>query len=183
MATTRLFTVQDLEHMESDEAERFEVIAGMLREVEPMGGLHGEIGVRLIVPLGSWVLSRKLGEVYTESTHFIVLRDPDVVLMPDVAFVRADRLPPESVREGFMPLAPDLAVEVLSPSNRAAAMNEKIGLYHRGGVRLVWVVQPRRRAVTVHVPGREPWTLHEFDTLDGGDVLPGFRLSVADIFP
>ncbi len=182
MATTRLITVQEMERMDSEEAERYELIAGSLREVEGMGGRHGEIGVQLIIPLGTWVLGRGLGRVYTESTHFIILRDPDVVLMPDIAFVRADRLPPDDVREGFMPLAPDLAVEVLSPSNRTVAMAEKIELYQRAGVSLVWVVQPRRRAVTVHVLGRAPRTLLEFDVLEGGDVLPGFRLPVADVF-
>ncbi len=182
MVTTRLTTVEDLERMTSDEAERHELYAGVLREVEAMGGRHGEVGVRLIIPLGSWVFGRRLGEVYTEATHFIILRDPDVVLMPDVAFVRADRLPPVEEREGFMPLAPDLAVEVLSPSNRAREMAEKVELYQRGGVRLVWVVQPRRRAVTVYPLGGDPRTLHETDSLEGGEVLPGFRLPVADLF-
>lgn len=168
--------------MPADEAERYELYAGVLREVEAMGGRHGEVGVQLIIPLGSWVLGRDLGRVYTESTHFIILRDPDVVLMPDVAFVRSDRLPPAEVREGFMPLAPDLAVEILSPSNRAREMAEKVNLYHQGGVRLVWVVQPKRRAVTIHPLDGELVTLHEFDTLEGGDVLPGFRLPVADLF-
>ncbi len=182
MATTQLFTIQDLERMDSDEAERYELVAGTLREVEAMGGRHGEIGVEIIVPLAVWVRGRDLGRVYTESTHFVISRNPDVVLMPDVAFVRADRLPPEDARFGVMPLAPDLAVEILSPSNRLTEMAEKIELYHRGGVRLVWVVQPRRRSVTAHVPGRDPWTVGEFETLDGGDVLPGFRLRVADIF-
>ncbi len=182
MATTRLFTVQDLERMDSDEAERYEVYAGILREVEPAGARHGEVGVQIIIPLGTWVLGRGLGRVYTELTHFVFQRDPDIVLMPDVSFVRTDRLPPEDKREGVMHLAPDLTVEILSPSNRPGEMAEKVELYLRSGVRLVWVVQPRQRTVTIHVPGREPWTLHEFDTLDGGEVLPGFRMSIADIF-
>lgn len=182
MATTRLFTLGDLERMDPEEAERYEVFGGMLRQVEVMGGRHGEIEVQIIIPLGSWVLARDLGRVYTGLTHFVILRDPDVVLMPDVAFVRADRLPPEEERFGVMRLAPDLAVEVLSPSNRVTEMAEKVALYHRGGVRLVWVVDPRRRAVSVHVLGREPRTVGEFETLDGGDVSPGFRLAVGDIF-
>ena len=182
MVTTRLSTVEDLARMTSDEAERHELYAGVLREVEVMGGRHGEIGFELIGPLYLYLRTNPFGRVYTEATHFIILRDPDVVLMPDVAFVRADRLPPVEEREGFMPLAPDLAVEVLSPSNRAREMAEKVELYQRGGVRLVWVVQPRRRAVTVYPLGSDPRTLHETDSLDGGDVLPGFRLPVADLF-
>jgi Uma2 family endonuclease len=110
------------------------------------------------------------------------MRDPDVVLMPDVSFVRADRLPQHEAREGVMPLAPDLAVEILSPSNRAREMAQKVELYQRAGVRLVWMVQPRRRAVTVYPLGAEQHTLDETETLDGGDVLPGFQMSVADLF-
>ena len=147
-----------------------------------MGGRHGEIGVEFVGPLYMYLQTSPIGRIYTEGTHFIVLREPDVILMPDVAFVRSDRLPPEELREGFMPLAPDLAVEVLSPSNRTGEMAEQVELYLRGGARLVWVVQPRRRVVTVHAPGREAITLHEGDTLDGGEVLPGFTLPVADIF-
>ena len=168
--------------MAADEAGRFELYEGQLREVEPMGGRHGEIGVEFVGPLYMYLKANPIGRIYTEGTHFIVLREPDVILMPDVAFVRADRLPPEGLREGFMPLAPDLAVEVLSPSNRTGEMAEKVELYVRGGVRLVWVVQPRRRLVTAHAPGQEPRTLDEFDTLEGGEVLPGFRLPVANIF-
>ncbi len=182
MATTRLFTLRDLEQMDTEEAERYEVFRGMLCEVEVMGGRHVEIEVEINVPLSIWVRAHGLGRIYTESTHFVILRDPDVVLMPDVAFVQADRLPPEEERFGVMRLAPDLAVEVFSPSNRLMEMAEKVALYHRGGVRLVWVVDPRRRAVTVHVSEREPSTLSEAETLDGGDVLPGFRLAVGDIF-
>lgn len=182
MATTRLFTLHDLERMDPDEAERYELIGGTLYEVEPMGGRHGEIQIEILGPLYVHLRELRSGRLYTESTHFVVLRDPDVVLMPDIAFVRADRLPPEHQREGIMPLAPDLAVEVLSPSNRPAEMAEKIALYQRGGVRLVWVVRPRPRAVAVHPLGREPYTLHEGDVLDGGDVLPGFTVLVADLF-
>jgi Uma2 family endonuclease len=182
MVATRLYTVQDLERMTSDEAERYELYAGVLREVEAMGGWHGEIGVELIGPLYLYLRTNPIGRVYTDSTHFVLMRDPDVVLMPDVSFVSADRLPPYEAREGVMHLAPDLAVEILSPSNRAREMAEKVALYQQAGVRLIWVVQPRRRAVTVHTLGGEPRTLHETDELDGGDVLPGFRLPVADLF-
>jgi Uma2 family endonuclease len=129
-----------------------------------------------------YLRTNPVGRVYTDSTHFVLMRDPDVVLMPDVSFVRADRLPPHEAREGVMPLAPDLAVEILSPSNRARELAQKVELYQRAGVRLVWMVQPRRRAVTVYPLGAEQRTLDETGTLDGGDVLPGFQMSVADLF-
>lgn len=181
MAMTRLLTGADLERM-GDDAVRYELIAGVLRETEPKGGRHGEIQFEVHGPLYIYLRERRIGRVYTEGTHFLVLRDPDVVLMPDIAFVRNQRLPPDGARDGVMPLAPDLAIEVLSPRNRVAEMAEKIDLYQRAGVPLTWLARPRNRSVTVYVLGREPRVLNEFDSLDGGDVLPGFRLPVADLF-
>jgi len=181
MALTRLLTSEDLYQM-GDAAERFELIAGVLRETEPMGGRHGEIQFELHGPLYLYLRDRRIGRVYTEGTHFLILRDPDVVLMPDIAFVRTDRLPPDGARDGIMPLAPDLVIEVLSPSNRMTEMSEKISLYQRAGVPLIWLVHPRTRSVTVYATGRAPRILHESDTLDGEDILPGFSLPVADLF-
>ncbi|MDP9363937.1 MAG: Uma2 family endonuclease [Chloroflexota bacterium] len=108
--------------------------------------------------------------------------EPDTVVAPDVAFVRAERLPSPSERRGFSPVVPDLAVEVVSPSDRQAKVDEKVALYLAAGVPLLWVAYPRRRVVRVHRPGREPVELGEGDVLDGEDVLPGFRLPVADVF-
>lgn len=181
MAMTRLLTSADLERM-GDAAERYELIAGVLRATEPMGGRHGEIQFELHGPLYISLRERRIGRVYTEGTHFLVPRDPDVVSMPDIAFVRAERLPPDGARDGMMPLAPDLVIEVFTPSNRVTEMAEKIGLYQQAGVPLIWLVRPRNRSVEVYVLGPEPRVLDAFDSLDGGDVLPGFRLPVAEIF-
>ncbi len=181
MATTRLLTAEDLEAMGS-EYERYELYDGVLRETERMGGRHGEVQIEISGPLHAHVRANRLGRVYPSDTHFILSRDPDKVVIPDVAFVRADRLPPEDVREGFMPVAPDLAVEVVSPSNRMVEILEKIALYEQAGVPLIWLVQPRARAITVYASGRAPYTLRDGDILDGEDVIPGFRLPVAGIF-
>ena len=105
-----------------------------------------------------------------------------MIVIPDLAFVRADRVPPEDERWHIAPFAPDLAVEVISPNDRYVEVMEKVERYARAGVPLVWLVDPRRRVVEVHALGQPPLTLHESDTLDGGDVLPGFALLVADIF-
>ncbi len=178
---TRLLTAEDLEAMGS-EIKLLELYDGVVRETERMGGRHGEVQLEISSPLHAHVRAHRLGRVYPSDAHFILFRDPDTVVMPDVAFVRSDRLPPESVRVRFMPLAPDFAVEVLSPTNRIGEIREKIALYQRAGVSLVWLVQPRARTVTVYAAGQEPRTLREGDVLDGGDVIPGFRLPVADIF-
>lgn len=181
MATTRVYTAEDLEAMGSA-YELYELYDGVLTETEKMGGRHGEFQVEISSPLNVHVRANRLGRVYPSDTHFILARNPDRVVMPDVAFVRADRLPTEEARERFMPLAPDLAVEVVSPSDRMVDVLAKIALYQQAGVQLIWLVQPRAQAVTVYALGREPRTLREGETLDGGDVVPGFRLPVANIF-
>jgi Uma2 family endonuclease len=147
-----------------------------------MGGRHGEFGGQVFWRVGAYAFEHRLGYVYTSDTRFILFQDPYTVRMPDVAFVRAERLPPEPERVGPMPIAPDLVVEVVSPNDLFEEVNEKIEVYQRAGVPLLWLVEPRRRSVTVYEIGHEPKTLPESDTLDGGDVLPGFRLPVADIF-
>ncbi|MGH2534514.1 MAG: Uma2 family endonuclease [Thermomicrobiales bacterium] len=174
-------TVEDLEALGPD-YRWFELIDGVLHERGSMGGRHGEIGFDLGLHVGIFVTEHRLGRLYTSDTRFILSRDPYTVRMPDVAFVRTDRLPPEHERIGPMPLAPDLVVEVVSPDDRFEEVTQKIELYQRAGVPLLWLVEPRRTTVTVYATGHEPRTLTAVDTLDGGDVLPGFRLPVAAIF-
>jgi len=181
MVATRHLTAEDVERMGSA-GERMELIDGVLREKEGVSLRHGEIELEISGPLRAHVKRHGLGRVYPSDTQFIVLRDPDKILIPDVAFVRADRLPPESERWRIAPFAPDLAVEVMSPHDSYEEVAEKVELYRRAGVPLLWLVQPRRRAVEVHPLGRESRLLREGDVLDGGDVIPEFRLPVADIF-
>ena len=102
--------------------------------------------------------------------------------MPDVAFVRADRLPPLEELDGFVPFPPDLAVEVVSPTDRFVEVAEKVAADLDGGVQLVWVIEPRRQTVTVHAADRSVRVLGTQDTLDGGDILPDFRVEVAEKF-
>lgn len=181
MVTPRPTTVSDIERMGAD-GQRQELIDGVLQEKVPVSGRHGEIEFEIGGPLHAHVKRNGLGRVYPSDTQFVILRDPDVIHTPDIAFVRADRLPPEDVREGIMPLAPDLVVEVISLNDRYVEVIEKVDRYRRADVALVWLVQPRRRAVEVHLLGQEPRLLRESDALDGGDLIPGFRLSVAEIF-
>ncbi len=105
------------------------------------------------------------------------------MLAPDVAFVRGDRLPPlRSDRRGFLPLAPDLAVEIISPSDRAVDVARRVHTYLDAGVPLLILVSPAPRTVALHRPGQPVQTLHEGDELDLSEVLPGFRLPIADLF-
>lgn len=181
MAATRLVTVEDLETMAPD-GNRYALYRGVLQRVTAAGGRHGEVSADLARWIGNHAVEQGLGRVYSSDTGFVLARDPDVVFMPDVAFVRADRLPAEEEREGIMPLAPDVVAEVVSPTDRWTDVEENVALYLVGGVRVVVVVDFRRRVVSTRRQGEAPEDLGEGDVSEVRDVLPGFRLPVAEVF-
>lgn len=178
MVTTALMTADELYALPDE--RRGELIRGVIQPVTPVGKPHWRITGLLDRRVGVFVEAHGLGEIGPEA-GFILFRNPDTILGPDLAFVRADRLPPLS-EEGFFEGPPDLAIEVLSPSNTPVQIADKVALYLEAGTRLVWVVDPPQRTVTVHAPGLTPRTLRVGDTLDGGDVLPGFALPLAELF-
>jgi Uma2 family endonuclease len=181
MVATSPMTIEAFELL-GEEAEDYEVLDGMLVERETMGRGHGRLGFDLGFALGLFVKPRELGEIYTSDTSFVIARDPLQILKPDISFVAKERLTPEVDEKGYVLLVPDLVVEVASPNDRPSRVRRKIERYREAGVRLIWLVQPRLRTVTVYAAGEEPRTLGEDDELDGGNVLPGFRLRLAEIF-
>lgn len=180
IATGRL-TAEDLPYVMPDE-ERCELVAGkLIREPLP-GEEHGLVAATLLIHLGQFVRDRRLGRVYAAETGFVLSRDPDTVRGPDAAYVAAERAAATVRRGPFFEGAPDLAVEVLSPGNTGGEIAAKVRDYLKAGAGAVWVVDPERRTVTVHRPGGEPETMDRERILDGGAVLPGFRLLVGEIF-
>ncbi len=179
MTSTKPYTVEDVERL-ACEGEEYELIRGELIAVSPTGRRHGRVANKTALRLTLYVEKEQAGEVYVE-TGFILHRNPDVLLGPDVSFVRAERLR-DADEDGFLPLVPDLAVEVISPSERRGKIERKIAEYRAAGVPLLLILRPRQRTVTIYEPDKPPRTLHEDDTLDGGSVLPGFTLPVRDIF-
>jgi Uma2 family endonuclease len=177
----RLMTADDLERL-PDGHMRHELVQGELRTMPPAGSEHGAIGVRLTVPLGHHVYSKRLGEVFGAETGFRITTDPDTVRAPDLAFVRQERIPASGIPKSFWPGAPDLAVEIVSPSDTHDEVEEKVKEWLDAGTSVVWVVSPKRRAVTVHRSTKEVVTLTEKDELEGGTLLPGFRCRVSEIF-
>jgi Uma2 family endonuclease len=159
---------------------RCELVRGRLVMMNPTGYDHGRVAGRLAVAIGNHVQAFGLGTFCAAETGFLLSRNPDTVRAPDAAVVRAGREP--ATGAGFFPGPPDLAVEVLSPDDRPGDVREKTAEWLDGGARSVWIVDPRKRTVTVHEPGREPLPLGEADTLRGGDVLPGFELPVRELF-
>ncbi len=159
-----------------------ELVNGEVRTSPPPGGSHGETAMNVGIVVGSYVRSHELGRVFGES-GWILTRGPDTVRAPDFAFVAAGRFPEGPVPRGYPEFGPDLAVEVLSPNDRPGEVREKIQQWLDAGVRLIWVLDPARRTVSVHRRGEPPRTLRPGDAIDGEDVVPGFSCAVVDLFP
>lgn len=180
MATTKLYTAEDLVKMGADAP--YELEMGELVEVCPSFGDASVYAVNIIAPLTSFVKRGKLGVVFGPDGGFFLTRDPDTVRAPDVAFVRRDRIPPGFDLHQFFPGAPDLAVEVLSSSNTRSEIERKMAHYFAAGTLLIWIANPPRQTVEVIRSDQTRRRLHAGDVLDGEDVVPGFRLPVAEIF-
>ncbi|MBN1284784.1 MAG: Uma2 family endonuclease [Anaerolineae bacterium] len=176
------------EYLALGEDVKAEIIEGELVAMSPTGPYHGEINVNIIRFLLPYVLKHRAGKLYTEQTAFV---EPGAeglkgALVPDVAFVCRAKLDPARDPNRPFDFPPDLAVEVLSPSDTYQQITAKIKTYLERGASLaslVWIVNPFDETVTVYTPADPPGKIHApGDALDGSDVLPGFRLPVADIF-
>lgn len=160
---------------------KYEYVKGELR-MSPAGLEHGEIGIRLASMLLNYVKTSQsqLGKVYDSSTGY---RLPNGNLRsPDVSFVRLERLPEGKSPRGFAHFAPDLAVEILSPSDSLNEINEKIAEYFDNKVSLVWIIDPENQTATVYSSPTAARLLQAEDELTGENVIPGFRCQVKELF-
>lgn len=148
----------------------------------PTGFNHGSVAMNLGGPLHAYAKAKGLGVVVSAEAGFVLSREPDTVRAPDIGFVSAGRIPPGEETVKFWEGAPDLAVEVLSPSDTVDEIEEKVDDYLAAGTALVWVVNPRRKTVTVYRPSQQPTLLSENNDLSGDEVVPGFHIPVAAIF-
>ena len=179
--SAKLITAEELLRF-PDDGKRYELIEGTLNEMSPAGTEHGLVAMNAGAILHQFVRQRKLGGVFAAETGFVLSSDPDTVRAPDVAFVAADRLPSGGLPAGYMRLAPDLVVEVVSPSDTASHLQSKVYDWLDAGCRLVWVVYPATRSVTVFRSRRDVRAVGEEDTLDGSPVFDGFNIQVRDLF-
>jgi Uma2 family endonuclease len=177
----RLYTADELLALSARDDNRYELIHGRLRIMPPAGDEHGFLAASLNARIFLHVEEHKLGYVFAAETGFYLSRNPDLVRAPDVAFVRSDRVL-EKFSGRYFPNAPDLAVEVVSPNDTLSEVQDKIQDWLTYGARLVWVVDPKTRTVTVYRPDGTANVLKAKDTLDGEDVLPGFAFPLSRLF-
>ena len=161
-----------------------ELVEGEIIEMPLPNGEHGEVLAILTIKIGQYVLEKELGRITTGDAGFVLERRPDgrdTARGPDLAFISKAKAP-APLPSSLLEYAPDLAVEVISPSNEAADIHFKIRQFLAAGTALVWIVYPETRTVEVHTQAGAT-TLEADDMLSGGDVLPGFEVPVREIFP
>jgi Uma2 family endonuclease len=164
-----------------DDGSQQELVRGEVVTMPPPGGMHGVACLRVARRIGNFVEDNNLGTVTSNDTGFITERSPDSVRGPDVAYWSKDRLP--MVPVGYIEIAPDMLVEVLSPSNTSKQIRAKLKEYFATGVWLVWVIAPEDRTLTIYRTPDEGRVLHETATVSGEDVLPEFTCRVSDLLP
>lgn len=179
---TGLLTLDEFLALAEGGDRQLELVRGEIREVAPSYEPAMTVTSNVTGLLFAHVRPRRLGRVYTDNGAFLLHEELRIVRSPDVAFVRADRLPGDGVRYGPVRLSPDLAVEVLSPSATASTLQEKVADYLETGTPLLWAVDPSTRTVTVYSADAPLLTLREGDVLTGGRVLPEFSCAVAELF-
>jgi len=175
----KLYTVAELEAM-PDDGTRRELIEGVLIELPAPKPDHNWIMALLVGFLTTHVLQKRIGKVILiagcQLSH-----DPDTLLFPDAGYFSSMRLGDHDLNE-YLLFAPDIAVEIISPSNTQEEISTKTALYLRHGAQIVWAIYPKSQLVYVYRADGTYQIVGRDGTLDGGTVLPGFSLKVSALF-
>lgn len=182
MSLETAMTIQEFWEVPERPGVRLELINGTIVEYLPFTVREGLINRHVLSALYPFVRDRRLGFVCGNGPGFVLGENPASVRVPDTSFIARDRIPTTGIPDGFWPEAPDLAVEIVSPNDRAENVHAKVGEYLAAGTRAVWVFWPSTRTVTVHHASGRVQDLGPDRHLDGGDVLPGFTVQVGDLF-
>ncbi len=177
----KLLTAEDLFQL-PDDGYRYELLDGELAKKPLRGAIYGAVLAMISSVISTHVEACGLGTVLAGSPGVILRRNPDRVRAPDVCFIAHHRLPAEGLPRGYLEVVPDLIVEVISPSDRATEVQEKIEEWLRAGAQLVWAVYPDTRSVVAYQSQAAIRVYTEADILDGEPVLPGFTCPVARLF-
>lgn len=178
--TARPMTAEDFLDM-PDDGFRYELIMGELVKMPHPGQYHAEIGSIVDGSLGPHVRGARIGKVYTEY-GYILSFGPDTVRAPDLSFISRERLDATGETQGYWRGAPDLAIEIISPTDRYGDVADKVQDWLDAGALMVVVINPRNRTVEVHRSNGDVEILTEGDTLDGAGVVPGWKIAVSEIF-
>jgi Uma2 family endonuclease len=184
MSTAELTTYTPDDLLTMPDGNRYELVDGQLVE-KNMGAESDWIAFRTTKLLAIHVDDNELGDIFGSETGYTCFAaHPRMVRKPDGSFIARGRLPGGRIPKGHIPVAPDLAIEVISPNDSYYDVDAKVHLYREAGIPLIWVINPDNRTVKVYAADRDyPIELTDADELDGGDVLPGFRCRVSEIFP
>jgi Uma2 family endonuclease len=184
MATVakKLITVEEFGRLpDPADGSQQELVRGEIVTMPSPRGRHGFCCVKVVRHVGNFVDDHNLGTVVCNDTGFILERDPDTVRGPDISFWSRERLP--SLPEEYIEIPPDLAIEVISPSDVFSQVQRRVRDFLASGVRIVWLIDPQNRTASIHRNGKPAQELNESDTLTGEDVLPGFACKVAELLP
>lgn len=179
MSSKTLLTADELEQMPDDDSVQIELDEGELIRMPPAGMDHGDCEIEIAYVLKDYVKKHDLGKVYGAETGFKL--SDDTVRAPDVAFVRKERLAAVH-RKGFGKGAPDLAVEIFSPSDSVRQLMRKVKQYFAAGCHTVWIVYPERREIQVLEATGADRLLGAGDSLEAPELLPGFSAPIQPIF-
>ena len=174
-------TAARLEKM-PDDGFLYDLFRGELLQMSPASRKHGQIAGRFYTSLVMYLIDHPVGEIFAWETGFLIETDPDTVLAPDVSFVRRERLPQIEGVEGFVPIAPDFVLEVISPSDRYSKVDEKTQAWLDAGTQVVIILDPRRAEARVYRPLAEVRILSSSETLELPDIVPGWSVPLSSIF-
>ncbi len=163
-----------------DDGNRYELVDGVLRMMSPAGSRHGRIAARLLVRIANHVEQHLLGATYAAETGFLIQQNPDTVRAPDVAFVASDRLQEYADHVGYLPLAPDLVAEVMSPNDSPSEVEAKVQTWLDAGVQVVLAVDPQNSTLRVH--RKNQTQVHSDGFVDLSEVLCDLELDVVELF-
>lgn len=181
MSTVESPPISAEELLRMPDGDRYELVDGELQELD-MGAISSWVGTQAVTRICSYVEEHSLGWVFSSDAGYCIYEDPNQVRRPDASYIARSRL--EELPEGYLRVAPDLVVKVVSPNDLYYEVERKVDEYLEAGVRMVWVINPELRTVRVFRKSESgPVDRHAGDELSGEDVLPGFTCRVADLFP
>jgi Uma2 family endonuclease len=180
MDTPRIVTEDELMALAAT-GERYEVVSGQLVEVEVTGEQHGRIEFKLLLKMGNYVVDNNMGTLYPGDMSFVLDGDEDninILREPDIAFVAVESM---KSTEKYLYQAPELAVEIISPSQTFQEIMDKVSEYLQFGVKEVWVVQPKSKRIHVYFANNR-FVIYQNDDLLESEIIKGFKLKLGEIF-